>query len=43
MKHAALMIAAVETDEKREATAYSWLWAAKKLSALQAKSQAHCK
>jgi len=42
MKYAALMIVAVETDEKREATAYSWPWAARKLSALQAKIQAHC-
>jgi hypothetical protein len=42
MKYAALMIVAVYTDEKREATAYGWPWAAKKLSALQAKSQTHC-
>jgi hypothetical protein len=41
MKYAALMIAAVETVEKREATAYSWPWEAKKLSTLQAKSPAH--
>jgi len=42
MKYAALMIVAVETYEKRETTAYSWPWAARKISELEAKVQTHC-